>query len=200
MSDSAYFRLFNVLLVIMLVNKVSLINRNLKVNDECWGPHNLTGICTRTLNCKFYYDKADVEVRRKFFGERNHFCRFDGFTINDQVVCCPLKSSLACEESKKKKRPESPNFADLKILGGKKAKLAEFPHFAALRRNAEGILEFVCGGVLISNKFVLTAAHCVLSSVNLTSVRLGRTSLVESDDDPFEIVDVEIKVSNLEPS
>lgn len=70
--------------------------------------------------------------------------------------------------------------ADYHVLLGTRAKLNEFPHMAALgyfdiERNTT---EFNCGGTLISDKFVLTAAHCCNSKINTPYlVRLGRVRL-----------------------
>ena len=46
-----------------------------------------------------------------------------------------------------------------KIVGGKKARIGEFPWQVKIVRKKSGVL--ICGGSLLCEKFVLTAAHCV---------------------------------------
>ena len=50
------------------------------------------------------------------------------------------------------------NLEDLRIVGGGLAGVDEWPWMAALLR--EGKEQF-CGGVLVTDEHVLTAAHCV---------------------------------------
>uniref|UniRef100_A0A336MUZ5 Phenoloxidase-activating factor 2 n=1 Tax=Culicoides sonorensis TaxID=179676 RepID=A0A336MUZ5_CULSO len=46
-----------------------------------------------------------------------------------------------------------------KITGGRKSKIAEFPWMAALKPLTDP--KAICGGVLITDRHILTAAHCV---------------------------------------
>jgi secreted trypsin-like serine protease len=68
-----------------------------------------------------------------------------------------------------------PDFEN-KIINGDRADVGEFPFQAALGvKNLNGELKFVCGGSLIADDIILTAAHCVNKKDNLpTMVRLGR--------------------------
>jgi secreted trypsin-like serine protease len=64
------------------------------------------------------------------------------------------------------------------IVGGEAAKTGEFPHMAAVGWNYNGRLDFACGGSLISDRFVLTAAHCLRRDNQPPNViRLGEQHL-----------------------
>lgn len=47
-----------------------------------------------------------------------------------------------------------------RIFGGYLAKKGKFPYQAALRLNFTGEFEHNCGGSIITNRFIVTAAHC----------------------------------------
>lgn len=182
-----------VLKLFMEVN--SSLNRYRSIGDDCLTPENQTGICKPPKECPFVL-KAHESVKRKFLNPLN-MCEFSGTTVEDFVVCCPKeilkgKSSNACKSYGKK--PNTKPFLDIKIFEGEEADPAEFPFFAALKSNREGKFQFICGGILISKNFILTAAHCAVDSQGIFSVRLGKTSLNESRDDEFVGKDVAIKV------
>lgn len=84
------------------------------------------------------------------------------------------------------------------VLGGRVSHEGEFPHMAAIGWIAtSGSIVFKCGGSLISERFVLTAGHCI-RSIEDTSlvdlqpkvVRLGRNNIKEKIDS--KVIDMNI--------
>ncbi|KAK7069585.1 Epidermal growth factor-binding protein type B, partial [Halocaridina rubra] len=82
-----------------------------------------------------------------------------------------------------------------RIIGGDEAGLHEFP-WMALVKPAQGL----CGGTLINERFVLTAAHCInkvaLPNNALPTVVLGEHVLSAGDETPYT---VEIKARAVYP-
>ncbi|KAL7302302.1 hypothetical protein TKK_0004965 [Trichogramma kaykai] len=68
------------------------------------------------------------------------------------------------------------------IVGGKKASPREFPHMALVGYLNNNEVHWRCGGSLISDRFVLTAAHCTyaLQWGDAEWVRLGVTNMLQT--------------------
>lgn len=68
-----------------------------------------------------------------------------------------------------------------RILNGEAAELGEYPWMVALgyvsdHRGDDYEITFDCGGTIVSDFFILTAAHCVKPNREPTIVRMGTVS------------------------
>lgn len=67
-----------------------------------------------------------------------------------------------------------------RVAFGEEATLAEFPWMALIEYDIPD-QPYACGGTLITNRFVITAAHCMVGVAEITGVVLGEHNL---DTDP----------------
>lgn len=90
------------------------------------------------------------------------------------------------------KRTECDAFSGL-VVGGDDATENQFPHMAAIGYRGSGSsVSFGCGGSLISDRFILTAAHCnATQNTKPSFVRLGEHDLskLSGNEKDYEIED-----------
>ncbi|KAK3932476.1 CLIP domain-containing serine protease 2 [Frankliniella fusca] len=75
-----------------------------------------------------------------------------------------------------------------RIINGKIASIGQFPWMALLGYRSRANVTFLCGGTLINERYVLTAAHCIRSQNRPVVVRLGEFNLTEPVDCDFNKV------------
>uniref|UniRef100_U5ESE3 Putative trypsin-like serine protease n=1 Tax=Corethrella appendiculata TaxID=1370023 RepID=U5ESE3_9DIPT len=73
------------------------------------------------------------------------------------------------------------------IVDGVAAKSREFPHMAIIGFGDEPKIEYLCGGSLVSDRFIITAGHCLYSEElgDAKVARLGELSLNSTEDEAF---------------
>ncbi|XP_070491115.1 phenoloxidase-activating factor 3-like [Chironomus tepperi] len=73
-----------------------------------------------------------------------------------------------------------------RVANGDDAEVLEFPWIVRFKYQGKRRPHYGCAGTLISEYYVLTAAHCILTNDNITMIRLGEyneTSIVDCNED-----------------
>lgn len=118
-----------------------------------------------------------------------------GFSL--PKVCCPTEAVKLTDKQKFERHEnrglltsQCPATLDRKILNGYEADVGEYPWLALLGYTSArgGNPQWKCGGSLIGDQHVLTAAHCVTGlpgSFKLTKVRVGEHDITKDRDCAF---------------
>ncbi|XP_041979586.1 serine protease Hayan-like [Aricia agestis] len=140
-------------------------------------------------------------------------CRFEGFT---EIICCPVAENKYGTETTTQRSGKSAGtrVADKEcqkikdsvnvplstyIIGGDDTYVGEFPHMVALGYENGDSYTFDCGGSLVSESYVLTAAHCVGNRLDKPP-KIARLGTLDVSDDRYNATtDVRVAEIKLHP-
>ncbi|XP_019870922.1 CLIP domain-containing serine protease HP8-like [Aethina tumida] len=163
--------------------------------EGCSTPRGRPGNCVVITDCTPLY--SILQKRPIASGDADYLRRSQcGFNGHLPKVCCPLERepSTTPRPAQTTSSGQNENVINSpllptktqcgvdtqnRIFGGESADLDEFPWMVLVEyERPSKVRGFYCGGVLINEKYVLTAAHCVIGKDlpkdwKLISVRLG---------------------------
>ncbi|XP_057335707.1 trypsin V-B-like [Microplitis mediator] len=177
--ESTYFKY-----LIVLFSKLYLVSVQLHNGKYCPLPQNNgTGICKNIIHCPHELSKANTG---KMVFESSDCGLNDSITI----VCCPKiphpngfgPAAIACITHEL--NGTLPNrTSPMKMWHGIQDESKGFPFLVAVGQTSPltNIMNYFCGGLLISDKFVLSTADCYwLTNKNLT-VKVGSSRINFND-------------------
>ncbi|EDW81114.1 uncharacterized protein Dwil_GK11884 [Drosophila willistoni] len=158
--------------------------------DACTTPNGHGGQCLPYTSCKDVEErlvsaqKSGISVapdyanylQKASCGEVNgirHFCCAESqIQHNSKVMSLFMDKDFKCG-----------SYLDTRVANGYEVKLSSRPWMALLRYHQFGEPRFLCGGALISERYILTAAHCVHGlQEDLYQIRLGEHKISTSED------------------
>lgn len=182
--------MYDTLFVLFITFAVVLSN---DVGDRCITPNGELATCVSIHSCGHI-----LESLLSLSAEAVEFAKESQCTnSNETLICCGNATSLNSnsEFSVGKLIPnrsvcglENSN----RIYGGEQTSIEEFPWMVLLGyiSNGSNEISFKCGGSIINNRYVLTAAHCIRVNpaigISLHLVRLGEWN-VTSDEDCYSL-------------
>ncbi|CAD7084467.1 unnamed protein product [Hermetia illucens] len=152
------------------------------VGEKCIRSDGLSGICENIENCP----QKNVPL------QNSDFCSFSCQTV---IYCCPevlekiekSKTSLRLVEEICEEYYPRDTF-EILVVGGERSLPEEHPHMAAIGWSSEDGIDWRCGGSVITNKFIITAAHCTSSrGVQPDIIRTGDLNLLETENDTYPV-------------
>ena len=168
--------------------------------SPCRTPSSQRGVCGTLHQCPDLLQTVSGSGRRSPQAIRRLKQFVCGRRRSQPLFCCPSSRPQRPQSAGQHRGPPEshPNRAivdagfqcgthfDDRVVGGDVVPLGRYPFVAVLGYKDNGQpVKYECGGALISQQHVLTAAHCVANlpeGLRLTTVRLGEHDLTSAED------------------
>ncbi|XP_032521123.2 CLIP domain-containing serine protease HP8-like [Danaus plexippus] len=141
--------------------------------------------CVTLENCSWIFDSLQNGSDVLMALLRRLHCGFDKH--NNPKICCPSQFEMRGGLDLLPNTTVCGIQTNDRIVGGQQADLDEHPWMVLIKYEIPKGSTFACGGVLISPRYVMTAAHCVKGSDlplnwRLSQVRLGEWNVATKTD------------------
>ncbi|XP_058448771.1 uncharacterized protein LOC131428745 [Malaya genurostris] len=154
--------------------------------DPCEDASGAPGLCVPIKSCEpisAILKRGNLSSEERIYLKKSN-C---GMMGSGRAICCPLPKMLKARFSAPATLPAVGICgvdSGSRIVGGEVAQLDEYPWLARIQYyKSNKRFGFHCGGVLINDRYVLTAAHCIQNvptSWKVYKIRLGEYD-TESD-------------------
>ncbi|GJQ73806.1 hypothetical protein Trydic_g18746 [Trypoxylus dichotomus] len=174
----------------------------LEEGELCKKRDGIKGICRHYLNCSSAIEEVFAKGRPEICSFRGIYpivcCEENGSCVNDEPPVFINRMKNVRTDNTRQYLHFDENSLSLQkcrkfhgekhkihyFVGGRNSLAKEFPHMALLGYGDPNDIQWLCGGSLISEEFVLTAAHCLNTKLGqLKYIRLGELDLVSTTDD-----------------
>ena len=134
--------------------------------DACQTPDKQQGVCKPFKTCSPLYSLLDNLTEETITYLRQSQC---GYEAKHPKVCCPNANATTGSTFLAHSLLPGVDTCGIptnsKLFGGSSTSLDEFPWTALLVYQADNQQKIYCGGTLISDRYVLTAAKCITGNL-----------------------------------